>query len=198
MRHALELAAVLLFSGACRESPPARPMESPQAAASAPANALPVPFESEGACPFECCVYRTWTVRRDTDVRTSRDQSAAVAFTVRQGEKVEALTGLVVVGRPGRARASRDVKVEGLGELRKGDEVSVLHPLGEGYWLVWRDGRKGSGQVGEKSARPGPWDAELNPIEKPEFTWWIRIRDAKGRTGWTDEPDHFGNKDRCA
>jgi hypothetical protein len=68
---------------------------------------------------------------------------------------------------------------------------------GEGYWLVWRDGKKGSAQVGPKSDRPGPWDPEVNPMEAAEFRWWIQVKDAKGRTGWTDEPDHFGNKDRC-
>jgi hypothetical protein len=161
------------------------------------ASALPVPFESDGACPFECCAYRRWTVEDATGIRSGRDRSAPAAFTVAQGEQVDALTGVVVVSRPGRARAARDVTIEGLGDLRAGDEVSVLHPLGEGYWLVWRDGKKGSGQVGEKSVRPGPWDPELNPIETPEFTWWIQIKDARGRTGWTDEPDHFGNKDRC-
>jgi hypothetical protein len=109
------------------------------------------------------------------------DRSDASAFTLSAGRKIEALTGVVVVSRPGRA----------------GDEAAVLHPLGEGYWLVWRDGKKGSAQVGPKSDRPGPWDPELNPIETPEFRWWVQVRDGQGRTGWTDAPDHFGNKDRC-
>jgi hypothetical protein len=211
------LASVLLLA-ACREAPAPAPAESPSASAiaattppaepspkpagteasSKPARAeLPVPFESEGACPFECCVYRTWTVRAATAVRASRDASAATAYTLEPGDKVDAVTGVVVVSRPGRARASREVKVEGLGELRKGDEVSVLHPLGEGYWLVWREGKKGSAQIGEKSPRPGPWDPELNPITKPEFTWWIRLEDGQGRTGWTNAPENFGSKDRC-
>ena len=207
-------AALVLLAG-CRDAPPDHPAASPSATlpneAAPPASlapstpptgststaALPVPFESEGACPFECCVYRTWTVRRATDVRGTRGKDEPVAFTLPAGGKVEALTGVVVVSRPGRARASRDVKVEGLGALRAGDEVSVLHPMGEGYWLVWREGKKGSAQVGAKSARPGPWDPELNPIEASEFRWWVQVRDAQGRMGWTDEPDHFGNKDRC-
>lgn len=195
----LKVALVLLLATGCREAPPARVPESPPAVPSAAATTavLAVPFESEGACPFECCVYRMWSVRSATDIRATRDATAPVAFTVHKGEKVDAVTGVVVVSRPGRARASRDVQVEGLGPLRKGGEVSVLHPVGEGFWLVWRDGKKGSGQVAEKSARPGPWDPELNPIEKPDFRWWIQVRDGKGRTGWTDAPENFGNKDRC-
>jgi hypothetical protein len=104
---------------------------------------------------------------------------------------------VVVVSRPGRARASREVAIEGLGTLHAGDEVSVLHPVGEGYWLVWREGKQAHAQVGPKSNRPGPWDPELNPIEKPDFRWWVQIRDAKGTVGWTDAPDNFGDKDRC-
>jgi hypothetical protein len=198
-RAAWTVGVVLLLSAGCREAPRARPAASAGPAVpntTSPA-ALPVPFESEGACPFECCVYRTWSVRRATDVRATRDKSAPVAFTAEPGAKVEALTGVVVVSRPGRARASRDVAVEGLGTLRAGDEVAVLHPLGEGFWLVWRDGRKGSAQVGAKSARPGPWDPELNPIETPAFQWWVQVRDGKGVVGWTDAPDNFGDKDRC-
>jgi hypothetical protein len=150
-----------------------------------------------GACPFECCVYRTWSVRRATDVRATRQKDAPVAFTVPAGAKVEALTGVVVVSRPGRARASREVAIEGLGTLHAGDEVSVLHPVGEGYWLVWREGKQGNAQVGPKSNRPGPWDPELNPIETPDFRWWVQVRDGKGALGWTDAPDNFGDKDRC-
>ena len=211
---ALTIAMALVLSAACREAPPARSAESPPAGPHTPAaplpsatpvpprpsaatGTLPVPFESEGACPFECCVYRTWTVQRATDVRASRESGAPVAFTLQPGEKVEALTGVVVVTRPGRGRAPRDVAVEGLGALRAGDEVSVLHPLGEGFWLVWREGKKGSAQVGRKPARPGPWDPELYETEAAEFRWWIQIRDGKGRMGWTDAPDNFGNKDRC-
>jgi hypothetical protein len=203
--------AVVLLA-ACRAAPPDHPAGSPSATlaneaatpASRPASpgapptaALPVPFESEGACPFECCVYRTWSVQRATDVRGARQKDAPVAFTLPAGGKVEALTGVVVVSRLGRARASREVAIEGLGTLRAGDEATVLHPVGEGYWLVWRDGKKGTAQVGPKSDRPGPWDPELNPIETPEFRWWVQVRDGQGRTGWTDAPDHFGNKDRC-
>ena len=193
---AVGLAAMILAG--CRE-PAARGVESPPAAPrpSAAAASLAVPFESDGACPFECCVYRTWSVLRATDFRATRDKSAAVAFSVPAGTKVEALTGVVVVSRAGRARASRDVSVEGLGTLRAGDEVSVLHPVGEGYWLVWRAGKKGNAQVGPKANRPGPWDPELNPIETPKFLWWVQVRDGQGRTGWTDTPDNFGDKDRC-
>jgi hypothetical protein len=158
---------------------------------------LPVPYESAGACPFECCTYRTWTVRRATDVRASRRAGAPAAFRVSAGEKVEALTGVVVVDKPGRGRAPHDVTLEGL-PLRSGDEVVVLHPVGEGYWRVWRDGRTANAQVGDPQPASSRWQPDVQMAEKPRYTWWVQLRDARGRTGWVDQPDNFGDKDRCA
>jgi hypothetical protein len=191
-----------LVLSSCRETPPIPPAERPAAVPDTPAPSasspgLPVPFESQGACPFECCVYRTWSVERATGVRAAREKGAPVAFTVRPGDKVEALTGVVVVSRPGRARAPRDVAVEGLGTLRAGDEVSVLHPLGEGFWLVWRDGRKGSAEVGQKPTGPRMWDPQLHQTSRSEYRWWVQVRDGPDKVGWTDEPENFGHKDRC-
>jgi hypothetical protein len=159
---------------------------------------LSIPFESEGVCPFECCTYRKWTVEKETAVRVRREAGAPVAFTLRAGDAVDALTGVVVVSDAGRARAPREVPVEGLGTLQAGDEVAVLHPLGEGFWLVWREGKKGSAQVGDKPARPGPGQPELLQTRKPRYRWWVQVRDGKGQVGWTDVPENFGNKDRCA
>ena len=68
----------------------------------------------KGACPFECCTYRTWTVERATDVSGARATEGPAAFRLSPGQKVEALTGVVVVSRPGRARAPREAPIEGL------------------------------------------------------------------------------------
>jgi len=100
------------------------------------------------------------------------------------------------VGKPGRARAPRDLEVEGM-RLGGGDEVAVLHPLGEGFWLVWRDGKTASAEVGDPPARPGGGPPALHLVEKPQFVWWVQLRDARGRRGWTEHPENFGNKDRC-
>ena len=157
---------------------------------------MPIPFESEGACPFECCVYRTWDVRSATEIRAARKADAPVAFTLKPGEKVEALTGVVVVTRPGRALAPRDTTIEGLGAVRAGEELSVLHPLGEGFWLVWHDGKKGSAEIARPPDRPGPWQPQLHEIARPDYLWWVQVRGKAGQ-GWTDLPENFGNKDRC-
>jgi hypothetical protein len=56
----------------------------------------PVPFEDVGACPFEGCVYREWTAKTAVRVRTERRIDAPVSYELRLGEKVTALTGIVV------------------------------------------------------------------------------------------------------
>lgn len=35
--------------------------------------ALRLPFEDHGACPFECCTYREWTVEEPTVLYRERD-----------------------------------------------------------------------------------------------------------------------------
>jgi hypothetical protein len=130
-------------------------------------------------------------------VRQARQVGAPITFRLASGEKVEALTGVVVVSRAGRGRAPRDTPVEGL-PLRAGDEVAILHPVGEGYWRVWRAGRTGNAQVGDPLPATSPAQPDVQMLEKPEFTWWVQVRDARGRTGWTSQPENFGNKDRCA
>jgi hypothetical protein len=34
-------------------------------------------------------------------------------------------------------------------------------------------------------------------IEKPKSVWWVQIRNSRGQTGWTDQPDSFSNKGAC-
>ena len=41
--------------------------------------------------------------------------------------------------------------------------------------------------------RPGTCNGTI--IEKPQSVWWVRLRSMRGLTGWTQEPEKFGNKD---
>jgi hypothetical protein len=64
--------------------------------------AAPIPFEDVGACPFEGCVYREWTAARPVEIRVARRSSAPVAFRLESGERVAAVTGVVVTVKAGR------------------------------------------------------------------------------------------------
>jgi hypothetical protein len=36
---------------------------------------------------------------------------------------------------------------------------------------------------------------EYSIIDKLESIWWVNIQNTNGQSGWSDEPDNFGNKD---
>ena len=76
----------------------------------------PVPFEDAGACPFEGCVYRLWIAREPVVVLTERRTDAPVAFRVTAQEKVEAVTGVVVTVKAGRARFQVPVDLHYFGD----------------------------------------------------------------------------------
>lgn len=37
----------------------------------------------------------------------------------------------------------------------------------------------------------------FNITEKPESVWWVKIRNNRGQTGWSNHPEAFGNMDAC-
>ena len=43
----------------------------------------PVPFFDRGACPFECCTYRQWSVDKPTVMRSAMSDSKATRRPVR-------------------------------------------------------------------------------------------------------------------
>lgn len=164
----------------------------------------PLPYESLGACPFECCTYRTWTVEADTDILAERKDSASASFLVRRGQRVEGVTGVVVTASLGRAVVRRTSTI-GTGPraitVQPGEAVFVLHYVGEGYWKVGVRGRVVDDQLPHKDT--GCVNALLEPVEcaiqiteQPKAVWWAKIR-SRGREGWTRQPDHFGNIDAC-
>lgn len=170
------------------------------ARADAPAAAPALPYESPGACPFECCTYRAWTVRADTDILSERTPGAPVAFRVRKGETVVGVTGVVVTTVPGRTRVLKET-VLGDGELRvrvrPGDGVYLIHSLGEGFWKAWVRGREIQvNEIGCMGETNTPQPCGLRILSRPRTTWWVKIRKG-GREGWTREVDRFGDVDRC-
>jgi hypothetical protein len=68
-----------------------------------------MPFEDVGACPFEGCVYREWIANSPVAVRSERRAGAPVAFTLSEGDRVRAITGIVVTIRPGRVQFRKAV-----------------------------------------------------------------------------------------
>ncbi len=211
MRRSLFGGLAIVIAGSCA------PVAAVEMAASAP------PLEDgwyvdHGACPFEGCAYRTWTVERDT-MLVDRPRGNSPVGTAPVGSIVEGLTG-VVYTRPVpvdvahpidfnmfdyAARSVRTVRLD------VGDRLYLLTYEGEGFHRVWYDGRPISAEtldmwdvppsdVGwafSSCANPsaGCWwriapDHRLQAVE-----WWAQIRLPDGTTGWTSEIGNFGDID---
>ena len=100
----------------------------------------PVSFEDVGACPFEGCVYREWVANRPVDVRIERRTTAPIMFHVKAGEKVTALTGVVVTLKAGRVqfREPQDLSTSnGQIHIMPRQTLYLLTYQGEGYTKAW-------------------------------------------------------------
>lgn len=147
----------------------------------------PTPFEDHGACPFECCVYREWFAREDIKVLKDRKEGSPVVFGVKEGERVTALTGVVVTTKPGVAKVTKPFVIEDK-MVNPGETVYLLTYQGEGVYTVWHQG---------KFIENLDIMGNIEILNKPASVWWVKIKNQKGQIGWTNRPDDFGNKDRC-
>lgn len=164
-----------------------------------------------GACPFEGCVYRDWTVERDT-VLYSQERGNTQIGMARKGDTVQAITGnLYVVPVP--VDVTHDhVDRDGL-RLESGQRFHLLDYVGEGYHHVWLDGKEhqfralymyvkedyrtdvSRFQTCEAPSALCWW--KIAPEHRRQLTeWWVQIVLPDGTVGWTSEPEeNFGNMD---
>ena len=162
------------------------------------ADSPPAQYIDQGACPFECCTYRAWHTKTDTVAYAMPDTKANVVGHLKAGTVVEAITGEV------HASPVRFVVKKPHAGYQRGDILWVYTYLGEGHFKVWRRGALqeadlgfgpygGSGGVRCEDQQRcwGELDKELT------FTWWVKVRSKEGWEGWSNQPEHFGNKDAC-
>jgi hypothetical protein len=162
-------------------------------------------YEDRGACPFECCTYREWSVKEDTVLYRSRSAKSPAAFRVRKGERVTGLTGVVVTLEPGRAVVQK-ARTLGGGvnkvRVRAGDVLYPLHYMGEGVYKIWFRGKT------YEEDMPSPRDSSYSDPEamarapirmssEPKTVWWVKVRNRRGQVGWSRQPEHFGDMDAC-
>jgi hypothetical protein len=148
----------------------------------------PTPYEDQGACPFECCSYRRWTVKAQTVVKQDRYRSSPVAFKLRRGERVMGMTGVVITTRPGQARVLKSTVIGGL-QARSGETIYLLTYLGEGFYKVWYKDKV------EKAEIEGGGGFTI--VREPESVWWVKVKNSKGQIGWTDQTNNFNGTDAC-
>ena len=164
-------------------------------------------YEDRGACPFECCTYREWSVEADTVLYKSRARNAPAVFRVKKGERVRGLTGVVVTLAPGRAVVR---KATTLGydwgkkvRVKAGDVLYLLHYEGEGVYKFWFRGKTYEHEMPDapgghyKDTPGGPMSEFIRKLSEPRAVWWVKVKNKRGRVGWTKQDDHFGDMDAC-
>ena len=156
----------------------------------------PANYADNGACPFECCTYRRWSVVKDTVIYKQRSESSGVAFRVRKGEHVTGITGVVITLTPGKAVVRKATTIgEGRrqAKLKPGDVLYLLHYLGEGFFRIWFNGRIYDNEM------PDPSDAnsKINVLNQPKTVWWMKVKNSRNQVGWTRQNDNFGDMDAC-
>lgn len=163
----------------------------------------PMPYEDVGACPFEGCVYRTWTAKAAIPVRTDRRAAAPVMFVLGLGEQVTAVTGVVVTVKPGRVEFPTAVTLSsasGSVTIAPGQTLYLLTYRGEGFFKAWFEGRLNDQLDGTRfyngvcDVRPERCTGQI--VERTESVWWVQVRNRRGQTGWTSDVEQFDGKDR--
>jgi hypothetical protein len=168
----------------------------------APRGGPPMPFEDPGACPFELCTYGEWTARVPVAVRRERRRGSPIVFRVPRAAKVTALAGIVVTLRAGRVQFRVPHEMGSLsGRLRvaPGQTLYLLTYQGEGFTKAWFDGRLYDELDGTEffnaACEDDPGRCAGRIVEQPRREWWVQVRNAAGRTGWTDEADKFSQRE---
>src|SRR6476620_7762862 len=148
----------------------------------------PLPFVDKGACPFECCTYRHWSVDKPTAVKAAMNDKAPISFRLKRGEKVLGMTGVVITTQPGIVRVLKNTKLQNT-SLKRGDELLLLTNLGEGFSKIWYKGRIFEGDPYD--------DAIYKTVSERTSIWWVKVKNRKGQIGWSRQPENFGNVDQC-
>jgi len=153
------------------------------------AQRLKLPYKDFGACPFECCTYRQWVAKKNLVLYKKISGKSPVAFRIKKGEKVTGVTGVVITNIAGKADVLKTQTLESSKvQLTKGDTISVLTYLGEGWFRMWYKG-KFFEDDGDSTG--------IKIVSQPKAVWWVKIKNRRGQTGWTKSSGDFDNQDQC-
>lgn len=142
------------------------------------ADGPPIPYEDYDVCSGEACSFGEWTVCQDIEIYKERDEKSTVVFHVTKGEKVNALTGVVVITKPGRAKVLKSLR-NGEFEAVPGDIIYLLTYRGEGVYNFWF-----KGNVYIILDLDLFNDDNLEILDTPETIDWVQIQNSQGQIGW--------------
>ena len=156
---------------------------------------LPVIYEK--ACPFEGCTFRQWTVKKPSKMYSSWQKNRSLVATLRAGEKVVGLTGVLISRKPDRFLVKRPIPHF---SLTVGDVILQYAEWGEGAADLWAKG------VWYKSFDWGETedgnlilsDDNVTIVEHGSREWWVQVKTASGKTGWVLASGNFDGMDALA
>lgn len=157
------------------------------------------PYVARNVCPFECCVYRTWSVHGRVPLYEAPRSDTEIEV-LEEGDTVVGRTGNVHLS-PRPAGVVHAVKLEDGTELSTGEILFVLDYLGEGYSKVFYEGEVHQAfTYGLRNYCPrlstDCWGEYLDS-EGVNQVWWVKVDAPSGITGWTDRVGLFGGMDSC-
>lgn len=168
-----------------------------------------LPYIDEGACPFECCVYRNWTAKETIDAYREPKDAASVAFKIEKGDTLNAETGFVSTRECGIDKIVKPIALgydkenksgEPLLDLQPGDLLYTLHYDGEGYDIFWFEGKLYRDQIAREKpdSDPPPGNISFQVLSRPRSTWWVKVKRNDGEIGWVKDPyTSFRNSSTC-
>jgi hypothetical protein len=166
-----------------------------------------MPYIAQNACTFECCQYGPWRATGASAALASTTPGSKTVFTVKSGDSIVALRGIVITSKPGVTRVTRHVT---LGHrdggttpelsLKPGDALITLYPMGEAYERFWYRGQFYADQIDMPEDAFGniPFSDSLKVESRPTFVWWVLVRNAHSVVGWMPDPRDFDGMDSCA
>jgi hypothetical protein len=96
-----------------------------------------LPVIDEGACPFEGCTFREWTVTKETPLYSSWKKERVEIGKLRKGEKIAGLTGVHITWKPDVIRVFEDIPQL---SLKRGETFLRYMYRGEGFADIWVHG----------------------------------------------------------
>ncbi len=158
----------------------------------------PIPYEDHGACPFECCAYRSWIANASTLILKDRKKGSPVAFQVDEYEQVQGVTGVVVTLKLGRAEVFKQTELGAKKlKVKPGDVIYILNYIGIGQWKFWFKGKVDSDEIADVNDSASDSELDMRIRIRPEVAWWVKIKNSRGQVGWSDQADHFDNMNAC-
>ena len=143
------------------------------------AEELQIPYISKGACPFECCSYGKWGIRKSTSVYTKPTLKSSLVTTLQPPGEIQAVTGEVHV-IPGRAKVIGEPH-KSAENLDPRKEILILDYVGEGRSRVFQNGKIETVKIARtkdecKKDQPNRNYCWVEVLQEPESHWWVNVK----------------------